>query len=288
MSHKRQSRITVRRRTAAVAVVLAVPLSVAGVGEAAGARASQDRATLAQPAVLLMGMGDSYTAQPLVEPQDPASGACNRSRIAYPVLAARALGFASDSVACSGAWPQFFYQRNTVKNLPPQSTQISGADIVALTVGPDGVLGGGKGVIMADPDDFVVALEEDLEKPLTRAYESVYAAEPDASVFVLEYPDVVPRGQRNFEECFGRAADGTRAADAHENVTNLNLKIQEIVGSVGATFVPTSSRFLHHEQCTADPYAEGLHPNNAGNRQMAAALVSSIRDSYPARGSSVG
>lgn len=198
-------------------------------------------------------------------------------------MAADSLGLDGKSVACSGAWPQFVYQPNTIKHLPPQSSQISGADIVALTVGPDGVLGGGRGVIRADPDEFLVALEVELEPPLTLAYQSVYAGAPGAEVFVLEYPDIVPRGQANFEHCFGRRADGIRAADAHENVTNLNLKIKEIAERTGATFVSTSARFLHHEQCTAEPYAEGLHPNNAGNRQMAIALVTAIRQGLGSR-----
>jgi lysophospholipase L1-like esterase len=251
---------------------------------------------------LLVGMGDSFTSGYGLPPYEPNSidNECYRSQQSYPVLAAEMLGFDVKNVSCSGALPaDFTTARYGVETA--QADSIADADFIAFTIGGMSV-GGPRGILEAAANaDANADFHRELEqlKPVLRATsEAVHRAAPEATIFALGYPDIVPVGRLTLARCVGLQAVGIDVDVLHQNVAALNDTIADAAASAGVIFVPTTPSFADHDICSREPYAfsphaaaargvepDGvLHPNAAGQRQLADDLVAAIRaaDSAPA------
>lgn len=253
-----------------------------------GMTASATPAQAAAP--LLIGMGDSYTTGAGIPPVDESSGLCQRSARAYPLVAADELGFDGQNMACGGAVLADFSTPSR-RGAPPQITNVAGANVIAFTIGgndvggPDGVLDSSRsGASMAD---FAASVDA-LAPQLLAAYTDVQRAAPRAQIFVLGYPDIVPRTQERLRACLGARGLGLTADNIHRSIGRLNAAIAAAAATAGAVFVDTTPSFVGHEMCTAQPYANApqerapasaggaMHPNELGHMMMAAALIAAI------------
>lgn len=97
----------------ALRLALATVLSVAALAVTAPDGAAS---AAPSPPSRYVALGDSYAAEPLVPPADPADLACLRSLAGYPHVAARALGADLTDVSCSAA---------TTGDLSTPSTRVS-------------------------------------------------------------------------------------------------------------------------------------------------------------------
>jgi len=283
-----------RHRLRQALAVAAAALVLVGVTAAATPAKADPPAPAGPPAAaasrLLIGMGDSYSTGGWIPPVDPSSGLCNRSLHAYPLVAAGELGFDGQSVACGGAVLADFTSPSR-RGAPPQTTDIADADILAWTMGGNDV-GGPGGVLDSGADaasvtDFAAAVDA-LTPQLVAAYGDVQRAAPRAQMFVLGYPDIVPRTQQALEACLGARAAGLDIDDIHRNVALLNDAIGSAAAAAGAVYVDTSPSFAGHEMCTVDPFANapeeraptspggGMHPNERGHLMLAADLIAAI------------
>ncbi len=240
---------------------------------------------------VLIGMGDSYSTGAGIPPVEASSDQeCQRSAAAYPMVAASELGFEGSSVACGGAVLADFTSTSR-KGAPPQASGIEEADILAWTMGGNDV-GGPSGVLASGSSsqsmaDFAAAVDA-LRPQLVAAYTDVQRAAPQAQMFVLGYPDIVPASQQDLDACLGATAQELGAEGIHDNIELLNAAIAAAAATVGATFVATTASFAGHEMCTAQPYANApgdlrpaspgasMHPNQVGHLAMAADLVAAI------------
>lgn len=244
-------------------------------------------AEAAPPLRQLVGLGDSYTTGIGIPPSDGSS--CGRSTRAYPLAAARALGAAGRSVACGGAVVADLTAPGR-SGEPAQVDGLGGADLVALTIGGNDV-GGPHGVLdsAASPAamaQFAAAVRA-LGPRLTDALVAIRRAAPDATLYILGYPDVMPRTDRALADCLGARAAGLAAAAVHASIEDLNQVVRSAATTAGAVFVDPAAAFAGHEMCTPTPYANppnrpaawagaALHPNVLGHRALAAELVAAI------------
>lgn len=276
-----------RRRAALAAGLTGLVLTVI---TAATTPADAAPATAEPGPRLLVGLGDSYSTGGWIPPADTSSWLCNRSLHAYPLVAADELGFDGENRACGGAVLTDFTHPSR-RGAPPQTADIADADILAWTMGGNDV-GGPGGVLDSGADAASMtrfaAQVEALTPRLVAAYADVQRAAPRAQMYVLGYPDIVPRTQQALNACLGARAAGLDAADIHASVALLNAAIADAAATAGATFVDTTASFAGHEMCTATPYANapdelaptspggGMHPNELGHLVMAADLIAAI------------
>lgn len=262
-------------------------IAVTGSGAAASAEGG---------APLLIGMGDSYTAGIGIPPLDPTSELCERSLAAYPMLAATQLGYDGRSVACGGADLADLTSESR-RGSPPQIADIAAADVVAMTVGGSDVYGPYgliyAGTSAAGAASYAAHIEE-LRPQLLSTFTAVRQAAPQATVYVLSYPDVLPPSQTAFLECWGPLGNVLDATAMHQALSLLNAAIADTAVAAGVTLLDTTALFAGHEMCSADPYANsagdpspeypgpGMHPNAHGHQVLAAALADTVRRSEQA------
>jgi hypothetical protein len=227
-----------------------------------------------------VALGDSYTSASLVSPS--ASGApadCTQSAVNYPHLTAQALGLQLHDVSCGGA---------TVSNMttaqfsdqPPQFDALNSSTSV-VTIG----IGGN------DNNAFISAVAEcglvdltnvlDLGAPcqqifgagLTQdvasdapnigaALQRIHQISPNAKVFVVGYPDILPQSGRCYPTIPLSTGD-TAFLNSFEK--QLNSMLQTEAQANGDTFVDTYTPSIGHDACQAPGvrWVEPLIPNNA-------------------------
>lgn len=238
---------------------------------------------------VLVSLGDSYSAGIGVTPFEVGSEPCLRSEHAYAMVAAAELGFDGRSVACGGAVTADLTHRDE-HGEAPQIDGIGDADYIAFTMGGNDV-GGPVGVLTSTfsstrSDDFAARVR-DLGPLLAAGYAAVRDAAPRATIFVLGYPDSLPRNQAGMTECFRPIGGFLDVIEAHDNVTRLNDAVATAAASAGIIYLDTTDTFAGHEMCTARPYANGiggqpdspgasLHPNELGHQVLADLLVAAI------------
>ncbi|WP_406118071.1 SGNH/GDSL hydrolase family protein [Streptomyces sp. NBC_00989] len=266
-----------------------------------------------------VALGDSYTSGPKIPPQTSTPDGCDRSGRNYPALVAKELGLkATDfrDVSCSGA---------TISDLTtPQSTgngtnpaQLSALNtdtrLVTLGIGGNDIgfssmitkcVGTGTLFRLAERVTDITDMAPCEEKytsggtdkvaqkirttgdRLTRALNEIQRRAPEARVYVVGYPSILP-------------AKGTRCGRglpiAPGDVTFLRQKQQELntmLGeralAAGATYVDTFTPSAGHDACSpaATRWIEPLkpsspaamvHPNERGEQGMASAVLSTVK-----------
>jgi lysophospholipase L1-like esterase len=254
--------------TALLAVSAAAPVLAAAPASAAGVASSP-----AASSARYVALGDSYSAGLGAGHEIASSGACDRSRVAYSALWAKAEEPASFvSVACSGA--------TTGSMVKHQVGALSkSTSLVSLTVGGNDV--GFQHVLQtcilssnAKCARVIAAAghaaAHKLPGHLLRALAAIRAAAPAAKVVVLGYPQLFDlahpaciEGLSHIDEVhLNQAAavlDATIAAAAR--------KSGDVYGSVRATFT------ARHRLCGGDSWIHGIaffnldesfHPTAAG------------------------
>ncbi|HXX88617.1 MAG TPA: SGNH/GDSL hydrolase family protein [Acidimicrobiales bacterium] len=260
-------------------------------------------------AVTYVALGDSYTAGPLVPAQSTNPLGCLRSDHNYPSDTAGALGLSLVDMSCSGATtadmtgPQ---QVTPGPANPPQlgairastrvvSLQIGGNDIgfvdiiencAALTPwGPTKVGLNCRDHYDPGGNDHLGATIAALEPAVAAIIDQVHAQAPQAEVFVVGYPAILPASGSCWPSLPIEKGD---AAYLRQKELQLDDVLQSAATQNGATYVDTYGASLTHDACAPestrwveplvpDAPAAPVHPNAAGEAGMAALLESAIR-----------
>ncbi|MCK2239333.1 MULTISPECIES: SGNH/GDSL hydrolase family protein [unclassified Crossiella] len=219
-----------------------------------------------------VALGDSYASGVGAGGYERGSGACRRSRHAYPQLVAKALApSAFHFPACSGA--------STVDVLNQQLGALGErTSLVTITVGGNDldftdvmttcVLSGDSGC-KRRADRAAAFVRDELPARLDRAYAAILAKAPNARLLVLGYP-------RLFEakSCSGGLSAAKRAAlnagaDLLADTTAARAK------AAGARYVDVRDRFAGHGICGSpswvnplvSPTTDSFHANKLGHAQ---------------------
>ncbi|KPI28638.1 hypothetical protein OV320_5099 [Actinobacteria bacterium OV320] len=282
-------------------------------------KASAPAAVPAPPKGPYVALGDSYTSGPRIPPQTGDPAGCDRSGRNYPSVVAKELGIkAADfrDVSCSGA---------TIADLTtPQSTdhgtnpaQLSALSastrVVTLGIGGNDIgfssmmtecVATGSLFKLADrltdvtdnapckekyapgdADEVAQKIRATGDR-LARALTEIDRRAPEASVYVVGYPAILPA---EGTEC------GRELPLAPGDVTFLRQKQQELntmlgerAQAAGATYVDTYAPSTGHDACSSagtrwiEPLrpsspAAVVHPNEHGERGMATAVLSAMK-----------
>ncbi|WP_166020336.1 SGNH/GDSL hydrolase family protein [Streptomyces chilikensis] len=282
-------------------------LGLAALGAAALAVGGGAAPSPATPAEHYVALGDSYTSGPGIPRQVDAD--CARSDRNYPSLTARALGVASfTDVSCGGATTADMWRPQ--RGNPPQLTAVSkDTTLVTVQIGGNDI---GFGEIMstcgrlgaADPAGApctahytgggtdVLADRVEAAAPLVgKVLDAVHERSPRARVYVLGYPPILPESGPG---CWPVVAAATGDVPyMRATAKRLNAMLREVAGDSRARYVDTYAPAVGHDACRppaerwteplvpASPAAP-LHPNAAGERAMADALLARLAE--PGRG----
>lgn len=151
-----------------------------------------------------VAMGDSFSAAQGVPPFTDASG-CNRSTQAYPFLLAQSAAHPltlQSFIACSGATTQdVLYGAVSGPNQPQQVTVLnSSTKVVTITIGGNDI--GFADFVAKCLYDDCAAVEQGyldnvaaLGTSLNQVYNTILSDAPQAEVYVLGYPQMLPSNQ---------------------------------------------------------------------------------------------
>lgn len=286
-----------RLAVSAVAVCLAA-MSAGGAGTAAGA---------SPPAYA--ALGDSYTSGPFIPDQTLSPPGCLRSDRDYPHLTAAALGLALTDVSCSGATTADLTapQQTTVGTNPPQLDAVTAADkVVTLGIGgndihfsrilencaaasPYGPTKVGwtcKSYYTAGGTDRISAAIQALAPRVATALADIHRLAPDARVFVVGYPAILPpTGDGCWPDMPLTDAD---VPYLRAKEVQLNRALSQVAAANGARYVNAYSGSTTHDACTPEatrwiePFlpespAAPLHPNATGETAMARFVTAALR-----------
>ncbi len=294
-----------RVKTRAVPVVLLVAASLA-------------LAACGPPPDSYVALGDSYTAGPLITQQDTTIPGCLRSLSNYPHLIAPLGQPVFRDVSCSGAQTKDMTAAQDVDPDPDNPPQLDALDvntkIVTLGIGGNDI--GFTEIAKKCTELFVLqksgspcrdfynqngdevgrriaALAPKIEEVLDR----IDARSPDAEVFTVGYPAILPETTELFEACQAvlPVAKGDVPYLRDEVEKRLNATIRYVTVAHGEVFVDTYGPSIGHDACQllgtrwVEPVvpaadAAPVHPNRLGMEATARA----VRATMQANGVAVG
>jgi len=263
--------------------------------------------TVASPATAgtngYVALGDSYTSGPLILPLAPGAPLeCGQSAINYPHLTAAALGLSLDDVSCGGA---------TVSNMttaqypgvPPQFDALTPAtSVVTMGIGGNDnntfltavagcaaldildVLNIGSPCKDAFGNTFANSIASDAPN-IGAAIQGIHALSPQAKIFVVGYPDILPQSGNCYPQVPITTGD---VAYLNGVETDLNGMLAAEASANGATFVNTFTPSIGHDACKPESVrwieppipgtdAAPVHPNAAGEAADARDVEAAMR-----------
>jgi lysophospholipase L1-like esterase len=270
--------------------VLGIALAFAGVVVAAPPASAS-----APPPRPLAALGDSYSSGEANPPFDPSAPECDRSAVAWPLLAAAVLGRVGTNLACSGA-----QTKDVVSPYKGQPAQVDALTalrprpgIVTITIGGNDA---GFGTVLSAcvltdcvetgvVKTAVVTIVTVLPDRLVDTYRAVEKASPRAKLVVVGYPRLLPRRQAAVTGCPWLTNRERKALNASTDL--LNLEIRLAAWRAGARYVDVKTALAGHELCTKDswvfPIGVGAapqywaHPILPGQQAIAARVVAALR-----------
>jgi len=267
-----------------------------------------------------VALGDSYTAGPgITDPAGTPVG-CDRSAGNYPALVAAELGLKGGKfrdVSCSGATTADLTaaQHTDDGTNPPQLRALS-PDTRLVTIGIGGndigfsklikrcvamgalyqLTGSGKYFTEdapcareADADSGSDAVEKKIATAgdrLTRVLTEVRRRAPEARVYVVSYPAILPADSADCGR--GMSLAPGDVTYLREKEQQLNTVLRQRASEPGVGYVDTYTPSTGHDACTAkntrwvEPLvpvspAAPVHPNARGERGMADAVLRAVR-----------
>jgi hypothetical protein len=249
-----------------------------------------------------VALGDSYTSAPLISSEASGTNAlCLQSTANYPHLTASALGLSLTDVSCAGAKVSDF-SSSQYSGVAPQYNALSSSDTV-VSVG----IGGN------DNSTFITALADcvslGLLDPLNigapckaaegskfannissdaanvgAALATIHSKAPNARVFVVGYPDIMPQSGNCYSSITVTTGDVAYLNGVEQD---LNSMLKSEAAANGATYVDTYDPGIGHDVCKSSsvrwvepiiPSNPGIsvHPNANGEAAMASLLESAI------------
>jgi hypothetical protein len=261
-----------------------------------------------------VALGDSYTAGPLITPQDPTIPGCIRSDANYPNLVAPDLGLpAFKDVSCSGAQTKDMFNTQDVDPDPDNPPQLDALDrntkVVTLGIGGNDIgftsiaetcvqlavqanFQGSpcKDHYTAGGTDQLAAKIGELAPRLEDVFDAIVARSPSAKLFTVGYPAILPETTTLFAACQPvmpiAVGDVPYLRDSVEK--RLNAVIQYTTVANGFRYVDTYTPSIGHDACQPPairwvepvfPAADSapVHPNRLGEAGMADAVEATMR-----------
>jgi lysophospholipase L1-like esterase len=265
-----------------------------------------------------VALGDSYTAAPKISGEVGTPGGCGRSSDSYPLLVAQRLRLAPDrviDVSCDGATiTDLAGSQVTGDGTNPAQLDALSPATTLVTVGIGGndvhwtsvlgecvkldlvtVLTGNSSAqdatrcekyYTSGGADKVQQYIQAAASPLTTALAEIKSRAPNARIYVIGYPDLVPAsGDSACAHTF--AITPADMAFVNRAEQQLNTMLRQQASDAGATYVDTYSPSLGHSGCATtkqrwvEPWvptspADPLHPDAAGEQGMANAVISAL------------
>lgn len=247
-------------------------------------------------------LGDSYASGPLIPNQSLSPLGCLRSDHNYAHLTAEALGLSLTDVSCSGATTADMTEAQNVEPgpNPPQFNGLSpGTNIVSLTIGGNDI--GFTEIIencitynpFSSPckekydsggHDQLAERIENAAPKVAAVLQGIHAHSPNARVFVVNYPDILPTGSG----CWPTMPLGfSDVPYLHATEERLNSMLATEAAANNATIVNWYAASVGHDSCKSssvrwvEPLIPGelafpVHPNKAGMAGGAVALEAAI------------
>ena len=287
----------------ALALVVALGASALGlvvsqVGSPAAAGAAS---------VHYVALGDSYTSGDGIAPASPTAPTdCDQSAADYPHLTAIAEGWALTDVSCAGA-DSADMTSSQHADQPPQFTALSASDdIVSVGIGGNdndlfasalvdcGItdildfLNIGAPCKALHGDTFSNEVSSDAAT-IAGVIAGIHAHAPDATVFVMGYPDILPQSGNCYPTMPLTTGDVSYLNLLEKS---LNAMLQAQAASHDAAFVDTFTQSIGHDACKSSSVrwvnpiiASGggisVHPNPTGAAKMATALRAQVTAKGP-------
>ncbi|BBC38406.1 hypothetical protein SGFS_097000 [Streptomyces graminofaciens] len=301
---------------AAACGVLLTAISVGRGGDGDGGSGSTDGS--APPKGPYVALGDSYTAGPKIPGQNGTPGGCERSDRNYPALVAEELkikGTDFRDVSCSGATiGDLSAAQSTDDGTNPAQFDALSASTRLVTVGIGGndigfasvikrcvtsgvlyeVTGGGKEnaadapckerYVSGDTDEVRQKIDA-VDEKLALALEEVGRRAPEARVYVVGYPAILPS---DGGDCGREMALTPGDVDfIRDKQRELNAMLRQRAEAAGARYVDTYTPSEGHDACSAEDSrwieplvprspAASVHPNERGERGMADAVLHAL------------
>ena len=280
--------VSVRTRRGALALLV---VAMGLLGAAAGASAATYTA-----------LGDSYAAGPLIPNQSLNPLGCLRSDHNYAHLTASAKGLTLTDVSCSGATTNDMTETQNVEPgpNPPQFNGLNaGTNVVSVTIGGNdiGFTEIIESCITYNPfstpckDKYDLGGHDQLAERIANTapkvaavLQGIHARSPNARVFVVNYPDILPSGSGCWPTIPLSFGD---VPYLHATEEHLNGMLATTAAANGATLVDWYTPSIGHDSCKGsgtrwvEPLIPGelaapVHPNKAGMAGAAAALEAAI------------
>jgi hypothetical protein len=259
-------------------------------------------AAAASASTSYVSLGDSYTAGPFILP--PAPGApldCEQSARDYPHLSAAALALSLHDVSCSGATTENVTTTAQYPDQPPQVDALgSSTEVVSLGIG-----GNDKGLflntlITCGAEDLIFpfgtpckdtygnSLAEGIEADgpaVGAALAQIHSLSPNAKVFVVGYPDILPQSGNCWPKVPLTTGDTAYLNGVEQD---LNAMLSKQAAANDATFVNTFTASIGHDACKSlsvryveptipESDAFSVHPNEKGMAFDAGLLESAMK-----------
>ena len=260
-----------------------------------------------------VALGDSYTAGLGIPEQTGATAGCGQSTSSYPFLVAHSLRLDLTDMSCSSATiPDMTAAQPTGDGTnPAQLSALSpGTALVTVSIGGNDIglidivtkcteldlvpalIGGGSSTLTPCEDFYtsggadqirqrIQAVTGHLAGTLTQIRERA----PRARVYVVGYPDLLPAEGGGCGGALGITAGDIAFLNREE--VRLNGTLEQAARAAGDGYVDTYAPSQGHDACSApasrwlEPLltsaaAAPLHPNAAGERGMADAVVEAV------------
>lgn len=258
--------------------------------------------TLAGAATSYVSLGDSYTSGPFILPfASEAPLECLQSARNYPHLTASALGLSLRDVSCSGATTENLTTTAQYSDQPPQLDALSSStQVVSVGIG-----GNDKGLflntlITCGAEDLVFPfgtpckdtyghkLAEEIAEDgpvIGAALHQIHVISPQAKVFVVGYPDILPQSGNCWPTVPLTTGD---VAYLNGVEKELNAMLSSEAGGNGATYVDTYTPSIGHDACKSlsvryvepvlpESDAFSVHPNERGMEADASEVETAMR-----------
>jgi lysophospholipase L1-like esterase len=261
-----------------------------------------------------VALGDSYTAGLGVPEQTGATAGCGQSTGSYPYLVARTLRLGLTDMSCSSATiADLTAAQPTGQGTNPAqlSALSSGTALVTVSIGgndiglidivtkcteldllPALIPGGGSSTRTPCEDFYASGGTDQIRQRiqavtghLAGALTQIRERAPHARVYVVGYPDLLPAGGGGCGGALGITAGDIAFLNREE--VRLNAALEQAARAAGDGYVDTYAPSQGHDACAApgrrwlEPLlptspAAPLHPNAAGERGMAAAVLEAV------------
>jgi lysophospholipase L1-like esterase len=245
-----------------------------------------------------VAMGDSFSAGPFIGTMRTDPEGCARSKDNYPAFLADWLDVASyTDVTCSAATTADFYAPMTLFNggtTVPQIDAVSAeTDLVTIGIGGND-FGIYDGLITCQRPDSVCPVEQlgaDARKVAGRieqAVKRISKVAPDAEVYVVGYPDILPTEGT----CNAVGASAEVLGPVTEVAGLLNASLRRGAEAAGASYVDIEAVSEGHDVCAKGRawvngprfragIAAPFHPKINGMRAVAAEVFRQVTGDEP-------